>query len=102
MLFDRKTLMWRTYITNKVLLTIKQMQIINKKNFVIIALNADNKTFVVHMIIQKQEKMLVHAKKQTQIKAQSGIQVGILLFNKTFTEVLAKYSDYSNVFSIKT
>ena len=37
--------------------------------------------------------MLVHSKKQA--------QVGVLLFNKTFTEVLAKYSNYSNVFLVK-
>ena len=35
----------------------------------------------------------MHFKKQT--------QVGILLFNKVLTEVLAKYSDYSNVFLVE-
>ena len=34
--------------------------------------------------------MPVHSKKQA--------QVGALLFNKAFTEILAEYSDYSNVF----
>ena len=41
--------------------------------------------------------MLVHFKKQAQIEA----QVGVLLFNKAFTEVLAKYSNYSNIFLAK-
>ena len=41
--------------------------------------------------------MLVHSKKQAQIKA----QVGALPFNKALTEVPAKYSDYSDVFSAK-
>ena len=45
------------------------------------------------MTIQEQEKMLVYSKKQA--------QVGALLFDKAFTEVLAEYSDYSNVFSAK-
>ena len=33
------------------------------------ALNADNKTFVIYMAIWKQEKMLMHFEKQAQIKA---------------------------------
>ena len=37
--------------------------------------------------------MLVHFKRQAQIEA--------LLFDKTLIEVLAKYSDYNNVFSAK-
>ena len=39
--------------------------------------------------------MLVHSKRQAQIKA----QVGALLFNKTPTKISAEYSDYNNVFS---
>ena len=56
-------------------------------------LDVDNKTFVVHMTIREREKMLVHSKKQAQI--------GALLFDKVSTEVLAEYSDYSNVFLIE-
>ena len=43
------------------------------------------------MAIRKQEKMLVPFEMQ--------VQVRVLLFDKTFTEVLVEYSDYSNVFS---
>ena len=39
--------------------------------------------------------MLVHSKRQTQIEA----QIGALLFNEAPIEVLAEYSNYSNVFS---
>ena len=44
-----------------------------------------------HVAIHKQEEMLLYFKKQ--------VQVGALLFDKASTEVSAKYSDYSNVFS---
>ena len=54
-------------------------------------LDDDKKTFVMHVAIQKQEKMLMHSKRETKVKA--------LLFDKAFLEVLAEYSDYSNVFS---
>ena len=43
-----------------------------------------------YVAIQEQEKMPVHFKKQA--------YVGALLFNKALTEVLAKYSNYNNVF----
>ena len=84
-----------TYTTNKALLTTKQVLIIDKKDFVITALDTDSKTFVVYMTFREREKMPVHSKRQAQIKA----QVGALLFNKAPIEVLAEYSDYSNFFS---
>ena len=62
-----------------------------------IILDAGSKIFIVYVVIQKQKKMLVSLKKQAKIVA----QVGALLFNKTITEVLAKYSDHNGIFSIK-
>ena len=41
-LLDKKTLMWKIYTTNKVLSTTNQVQIINKKNFVLMTLNVNN------------------------------------------------------------
>lgn len=43
--------------------------------------------------------MLVHLEKKVQIESQSGTQVGVLLFDEAPTDILAKYSDYSNIFS---
>ena len=63
MLFDKKILTWRTYTTNKVLSTTKQVQIIDKKNFIIVALDANSETFMMHMAIKEQEKMLVYFKR---------------------------------------
>ena len=68
-LFDEKTLMWKTYTTNKTLFTIKQVQIIDKKNFVIAILDANNETFIVYVAIWEQKEMPIHFKKQAQIKA---------------------------------
>ena len=64
MLFGEKTLTWKTYITNKALPTTEWVQIINKKDFVIAALDANSETFVVHVAIWKQKRMPVHSKKQ--------------------------------------
>ena len=50
-LFDEKILMWKFYITNKALFIINQVQIINSKKFIIAVLDANSKTFVMHMAI---------------------------------------------------
>ena len=89
--FGKKTLTWRTYTTNKALSTTKQVQIVDPKEFVIIALDVDSKIFVVHVAIREREEISVHSKKQAQI--------GALLFDEASTEVLVEYSNYSNVFS---
>ena len=89
--FGEGTLTWKTYTTNEALPTTEQVQIIDKKDFVIAALDADNETFVVHVAFREREGMPVHSERQA--------QVGALLFNKAPTEVPAEYSDYSDVFS---
>ena len=70
-------------------------------------MDAGSKTFVIHVVIWKQEEMAMDPDRKTQIKAQSrvqsraqgGAQVRALIFNKAPTEVPAEYSDYNNVFS---
>ena len=62
--FDERTLTWRTYTINETLPTIEQVQIVDPKEFVIVALDVDSETFVVHVAIREQEEMPVHSKKQ--------------------------------------
>ena len=52
-LFCKKILMLKFYITNKALPTTKQIQIIDPKKFVIVALDTDSKIFIIHVAIQK-------------------------------------------------
>ena len=63
-LFNKKTLTWKTYTINKALFTTEQVQIIDLKEFVIAALDVNSKTFVVYVAIQEQKKMPMHSKKQ--------------------------------------
>ena len=44
--------------------TTKQFQIVNPKDFVIAALDMDNKTFMIHIDIKKPEEMPVNLEKQ--------------------------------------
>ena len=62
-LFGEKTLMWKTYTINKILSTTEQVQIINKKNLAIAAMDTNSKTFVVYIAIQKQEDMPIYFKR---------------------------------------
>ena len=57
--FNEGTLTWKSYTTNKALSTTEQVQIVNPKEFVIMALNADSETFVIHVPIWKWEEMVV-------------------------------------------
>ena len=91
--FDIKTLIWNFYTTIKALSNIEQVQLVNLKEFIIAALDADNKTFVVHIPIKKREKMLMHFEKQA--------QVGGLLFDEAPTAIPAEYFNYSNIFLAK-
>ena len=55
------------------------------------ALDADSKTFVVHVAIREWEEIPVYSKKSA--------LVGVLLFDKASIEIPAEYSNNSNVFS---
>ena len=45
--------------------------------------------------------MAIDPNRKAQIKAQSGVQVGALIFNKALIEIPPEYYDYSNVFSVE-
>ena len=64
MLFNKKRLIWKSYIIIKALPTPKKVQIIDIKYFVIAALDANSKIFIVHMAIWKQEKIPVYSEWQ--------------------------------------
>ena len=69
MAFGEKTLIWKSYTTSEALLTTKQVWLVDSKEFVIVALDADSKTFVVHVAIRDQEEMAMDPDKKAQIEA---------------------------------
>ena len=66
--FGEGTLTWKSYIINKALPTTKQVQLVDPKEFVIAAFNADSKTFIVHVVIRGQEEMAMDLDRKAQIK----------------------------------
>ena len=63
-LFGKRTLAWKSYTTSKAISTTKRVLIINKKDFVIAVLNANNKTIIVYVTIREREKIPVYYKRQ--------------------------------------
>ena len=49
--FGKRTLMWKFYITSKVIPTTKQIKLIDPQEFVIAVLNVDSETYVEHVAI---------------------------------------------------
>ena len=47
--FAERELVWRTYTAGEALPTTRKVEIINKREFAAAALNADDKTFMVHV-----------------------------------------------------
>ena len=66
---------WQSYTTNKALLTIKQVQLVDPKEFVIAAIDADSKTFVVYVAVREQEEMAMDPERKAQVKAKSRVQI---------------------------
>ena len=47
-------------MTNKALPTIEQVQLVDRKEFVIAALDANSKTFIMHAAIREREEMAMN------------------------------------------
>ena len=88
--FAEQELVWRTYTATEALPTTKRVEIIDKREFAIAALNADNETFVIHVVaLSKPTIMPIYLSCLAQVAVLTSEETGIP----------TKYSDFSNVFS---
>ena len=74
--FGEETLTWKSYTNKEALPTTERVQLVDLKEFVIMALDADSKTFVVHVAIWEQKKIAIDPGRKTQIEAQIKAQSG--------------------------
>ena len=74
----------------KALPTTRRVEIINKEEFAVVALNADNETFVMHVAA------LV---KPITISIYPSCQAQVATLTSEKTRIPAEYSNFSNVFS---
>ena len=89
--FAKKELTWRTYTTKKTLLTTRWIELIDWKKFANAALDENIKAFVVH-VSSLRLRMTIHLARKAQL--------ALLLIEKV--TVLAKYSDFADVFLEKS
>ena len=88
--FAERELTWRSYTAKKALHITRRIELIDKKEFAKAALDENIKAFVVHVSsLSLGSKMTIHPARKAQIAS--------LLAEKI--TVLAKYSDFANVFS---
>ena len=88
--FAEQELVWRTYIAAEALPTTRRVEIIDKREFAVAALNVDNKTFIVYVAALVEPMIMpIYLSHQAQVAALKSEESGIP----------AKYSDFSNVFS---
>ena len=90
--FVKKEIIWKRYIAIKALFITKKIKLINKKKFAVIALDADNKIFIMHIAVLNIKSIII-AVYLSQIA-----QIRLLKANKVLTIVCTKYSNYTNVF----
>ena len=92
--FQARNLQWRSYIIGDVLPTIRRVELIEKKEFVAVALNPEYKAFIIHVTaLTIDPDNEVHPSKR--------IQIAYLKADKSLTKVLSEYTDFADVFSLK-
>ena len=86
--FVEREIIWRRYITAKVLFITQKLKLINKKKFAALALDTNSLTFVVYVVALniKSSNITIYLFLVAQIE--------LLKVNKAPTTILAKYSDY--------
>ena len=92
--FSGRELRWRTYTTEKALLTTKRIVLVGKKKFATAILNPEHETYVVHVTSLSTTSLValdIHLSRRPQISG--------LIAEKTPKKVPTKYSDFADVFS---
>ena len=89
--FQARNLQWRSYTIGDVLLTIRWVELIEKKKFATIVLNPKYKIFLVYIAaLSVDSSNKVYFSKKTQIAH--------LKVDEALTNVLNKYTDFANTF----
>ncbi len=92
--FQAQNLQWRSYITRDVLPTTRQVDLIEKKEFVAAVFDLEYKAFVVYVAA-------FSINSGDEVYPLKRVQITYLKANKAFTKVPSKYTDFANIFSSK-
>ena len=91
-------LSWRTYNTEKVLSTIRRIELMGKKEFVAAAIDLKYETYVVYIELASSDAL--PSSSLLNIHPSQRPQISGLIAEKAPTKVFAKYSDFIDVFLI--
>lgn len=82
---------WKLYTTIEPLSTIKRVWLVEKKIFIVVALDLNNKIFISYVIFFTSSNLNINSYHKAQIAS--------LIVDEVFIVVLAEYTDFINIFS---
>lgn len=89
--FTNRKLYWRSYSVSEVLPIICCLKLIDQKEFTVVTLGKNNKTFVVHMAS-------LAVSTEITIDLSRIAQIALLIADKAFVIVPTEYSDFAEIF----
>ena len=92
-------LRWRSYTTNRALLTIKHIKLVGKKKFVTVALNLEHETYVVHVGSVSSIASPSFSPLKFDVQPFRRPQISSLIAEKAPTKIFDEYIDFADVFS---
>lgn len=87
--FLEQKLNQRFYIIIRTFLTIKQVELVRKKEFTTTAFDLDNKILIIHIVFLANSNIYLFFK----------AQVALLIKDEAFIVILFKYADFIDIFS---
>ena len=97
--FLGRELRWRTYSTKEALPTTRRVKLVGKKEFTAAALDLEHETYIVHVGLVSSDTSPSSSPSKINIHPSRRPWVSGLIAEEAPTKVLAKYSDFADVFS---
>ena len=92
--FSKKELQWRSYTIEKALLTTKRVELIEKKEFVVTALDLGYETFVIHVAFLESPSN----NQEGDVHLSCRVQIAVLVANEALISIFTEYSDFADIF----
>ena len=98
--FLGRELRWRIYTTKEALLTTRRVKLVGKKEFAAAALDPEYETYIVHVGLISSNASLSSSISQLELNVHPfrRSQISGLIAKEASIKILAKYSDYADVF----
>ena len=92
-------LRWRTYTTKEVISTTRRIELVGKKEFPVVALDAEHEIYVIHVVFLGFTPLSSLGSTTLDVYPFRRPQIFGLIAEEALTKVSAKYSDFADVFS---